>query len=82
MLQSRHKWQMAKPDLQVGDVVLLKETEAHRNDWPMGLVTQVMPSDDGRIRKVKVKVTKGGVVHSFFRPITELILLLPREKVS
>uniref|UniRef100_A0A8C5MV68 Large ribosomal subunit protein eL6 n=1 Tax=Leptobrachium leishanense TaxID=445787 RepID=A0A8C5MV68_9ANUR len=40
---------------------------------PMGLVTQVMPSDDGRIQKVKVKVTKGGVVHSFFRPINELI---------
>uniref|UniRef100_A0A8C5Q320 Large ribosomal subunit protein eL6 n=1 Tax=Leptobrachium leishanense TaxID=445787 RepID=A0A8C5Q320_9ANUR len=49
---------------------------------PMGLVTQVMSSDDGRIRKVKVKGTKGGVVHSFFRPITELILLLPREKVK
>ncbi|XP_069809647.1 uncharacterized protein [Dendropsophus ebraccatus] len=82
MLQSRHKWQTSKPNLQEGDLVLLKDKEAHRNEWPMGLITKVIPSDDGKTRKVEVKVTKGGSAKVFFRPIHELVLLLPKEEVT
>ncbi|XP_071995795.1 uncharacterized protein [Engystomops pustulosus] len=82
MLQSRQKWQTSKPNLQEGDLVLLKDKEAHRNEWPMGLITKVMPSDDGKIRKVEVKVTKGGSAKVFFRPIHELVLLLPKEEAT
>ncbi|KAM4049370.1 uncharacterized protein ACNLHF_008390 [Anomaloglossus baeobatrachus] len=82
LLQSRHKWQKSSPNLQVGDVVLLKDREAHRNEWPMGLITKAVLSDDGRTRKVEVKVTKGGSPRVFFRPVTELVLLLPKEDVT
>ncbi|XP_040289970.1 uncharacterized protein LOC121002590 [Bufo bufo] len=78
-LQSRSKWQTPKPNLKVGDLVLLKDREVCRNEWPMGLVTSVMPSDDGKVRKVEIKITKGGSARTFSRPITELVLLLPSE---
>ncbi|XP_056410980.1 uncharacterized protein LOC130352649 [Hyla sarda] len=38
IFQPRKKWQDDKPNLQVGDVVLLKDSQAHRNEWPIGLI--------------------------------------------
>lgn len=78
-LQGRNKWQTSKPNLKVGDLILLKDKEVCRNEWPMGLITKVMPSDDNKVRTVEVKVTKGGSTRTFTRPITELVLLLPGE---
>ncbi|XP_073432940.1 uncharacterized protein [Dendrobates tinctorius] len=82
LLQNRHKWQTPSPNLQEGDLVLLKDKEAHRNDWPMGLITKVMPSEDGKTRKTEVKVTKGGSTQTFLCPVTDLVLLLPKEDVT
>ncbi|KAK0132196.1 hypothetical protein N1851_032986 [Merluccius polli] len=42
-----------------------------RNEWPMALVIKAHPSSDGKVRKLELKVTKGGTVKTFFRPITE-----------
>lgn len=75
-LQSRRKWQAAKPDLKEGDIVLLKDKEATRNDWPVGVITRSLPSADGRVRKVEVKTARNGVVKTFFRPTTEVVRLL------
>ncbi len=57
-LQPRKKWQKNKPNPQVGDVVLLKDTQVTRNDWPLGVITETMPSKDGKVRKVEVNTTK------------------------
>lgn len=35
-LQFRQKWTTHRKDLQVGDVVLLKDKQIERNHWPMG----------------------------------------------
>ncbi|XP_075438936.1 uncharacterized protein LOC142481354 [Ascaphus truei] len=78
-LQERHKWQTVKPDIQVGDVVLLKDKQVTRNEWPMGLIIKTFPSEDERVRKVEVRVTQNGVVKTFLRPITETILLMPKS---
>lgn len=78
-LQGRNKWQTSKPNLKVGDLILLKDKEVCRNEWTMGLITKVMPSDDNKVRKVEVKVTNGGSTRTLTRPITELVLLLPGE---
>ena len=36
----------------VGDVVIFKQDEGPRNQWPLARVVEVYPSEDGCIRKV------------------------------
>ncbi|XP_026178998.1 uncharacterized protein LOC113139742 [Mastacembelus armatus] len=57
-LQSRTKWTENKPNVREGDVVLLKDAQANRNEWPTGLVVKVFPSSDGKVRKVEVRTVK------------------------
>ncbi|KAI4824169.1 hypothetical protein KUCAC02_012705 [Chaenocephalus aceratus] len=58
-LQGRRKWQSERPNLQEGDLVLLKDSQVHRNQWPMGMVVKTFPSHDGKVRKIEVKVASG-----------------------
>ncbi len=51
-LQLRHKWQGKRPNLQEGDIVLLKDNQAKRNQWPTGLITKTFPGEDGLVWKV------------------------------
>lgn len=86
-LQSRKKWQTPQPNLQKGDLVLLTDKDAHRNSWPMGLVHQVLPSQDGLVRTVEVQVVKSDTTKTFtrktfIRPITDLVLLMPKEDLE
>ena len=54
-LQSRTKWEIRERNLAVGDIVLVKEDNAHRNDWLLGRITEVTPSLDGKVRRAKVR---------------------------
>ncbi|KAM4593953.1 uncharacterized protein PAE49_010961 [Odontesthes bonariensis] len=78
-LQSRSKWQDVRPNLKIGDLVLLKDSEAKRNEWPMALVTKTFPGQDGKVRKIELKVTRSGSAKTFLRPISETILLKSAE---
>ncbi len=70
-LQERRKWCKDEPDFRVQDVVSLMDENAARADWPMGVITQVYPSKDGRVRKIQVRVGR-----SYFDcPIQKLVLL-------
>lgn len=75
-LQSRRKWQSDRPNLNQGDVVLLKDKTQHRNEWPLGIVQNPLFSDDGVVRKAQVRVFQEGKAHVFTRPVTEIVLLL------
>ena len=81
-LQVRKKWGETQRDLASGDVVLIKEDGQHRNDWPMGRVTEAIKSGDGKVRKVSVKTVKEGGKKILFRPAKELILLVPVQVES
>lgn len=76
MLQGRQKWQRSKPNLKEGDVVLLKDMQLKRNEWPMGVIVKTLPSRDGVVRKMEVKVTRDKIAKTFCRPISDCILLL------
>lgn len=78
-LQKRRKWQTDVQNLKQGDVVLLKDKEVHRNDWPLGLIVSVFPSEDTRVRKAEVRVVRGDKCSIYTRPISELVLLVPEE---
>ena len=56
-------------------MVLVKDNDVARNEWPMGKVVEALKSEDGKVRKVKVMTYKDGPKITF-RPVSELILLL------
>lgn len=78
-LQKRQKWTESKRNLQEGDVVLMNDNQAARNNWPMARITATFPGKDERVRKVEVKTMDHGCAKTFRRPVTELVLLLPKE---
>ncbi|XP_033992881.1 uncharacterized protein LOC117488190 [Trematomus bernacchii] len=79
-LQPRRKWTEEQPNLQDGDVVLLKDVQAQRNDWPLGLIVKAIPSSDCKVRKVMVKTLGQGTAKEYLRPISDVVLLIPRVK--
>ncbi|XP_052787345.1 uncharacterized protein LOC128222405 [Mya arenaria] len=76
MLQNRQKWVTSKPNLKVGDVVLLKDSSTTRNQWPLAVVVEVYFSTDEKVRTVQVRSVSDGKSSLFVRPITKLVLLL------
>ena len=78
-LQTRRKWVDKRPNLKQGDVVLMKDSQAKRNDWPMAIITKTLPSHDGLVRKVDLRVIKEGKPKVYSRPVTEVVLLLSPE---
>lgn len=81
-LQTRTKWQSVTSNLEPGSVVLLRDSQAKRNCWPLGLITRVCPSKDGKVRTVEVKVIREDGPKLFLRPISELVLLVPPENTE
>ena len=79
-LQKRPKWTTHERNVSVGDVVLLKEVDAHRNDWPLGRIEEVTISSDGKVRRAKVKTCKEGNAKSYDRPIGSFVILLKHEE--
>ena len=75
MLQSRQKWTEEKRNLLVDDVVLLKEDGVVRGRWPMARVVKVLPSEDGLVRSVSLRV--GDAV--FDRPVHKTVLLVAAD---
>ena len=86
-LRSRSKWYVKRPNLVVGDLVLLCDSNCPRNQWRVALVTKVMPSGDGVVRRVQVKSArpvdgdKGSNGFSYLeRPVHKLVLIMrPNE---
>ena len=74
-LQPRRKWHDVKQDLGNGDVVLLRDKELPRCQWPLARVVKVHPSEDGRVRKAEVTVCTNGTKRTYLRPISELVLI-------
>ncbi|XP_076832060.1 uncharacterized protein LOC143477359 [Brachyhypopomus gauderio] len=78
-LQPRRKWHVDKPNLSEGDVVLLKDTQVKRNEWPVGVVVNAIPSKDSKVRKVDIRVVRQGNQKVYSRPVSEVILLIKGE---
>jgi hypothetical protein len=83
-LQPRQKWLKAQNNVQVGDIVLLKNDQLHRNEWPLARVVELHDSRDDLVRKAKVQLatakldSKGKRLHpptQLERPIHKLVYL-------
>ena len=71
------KWHTEKRNLQVGDVVLIQDSDAFRGKWKKAVVDEATPSDDGKVRHVRVRYRNGDTNITVDRPVQRLILLVP-----
>ena len=71
-LQSLPKWRREKPNLGVGDIVLVINELAPREKWPMARVIQTFPDSHGHVRRVRLQNQHD---RQFDREITKLVLL-------
>jgi len=72
-LQQRQRWQRTSPNLQPGDLVLLRENNTTPLHWPRAVIKETHPGKDGVVRVVTLRTPKG----VFKCPITK-ICPLPR----
>ena len=78
-LQKRVKWAAPKRNFQLNDVVLIKDEDVARNEWPMGRVVSVERSDsDGLVRSVEVYSASSD--STLKRPIHKLVLLVGADE--
>lgn len=79
LLQKRSKWVKPTKSLAPGDVVLLKDNQAKRHQWPIAKVSAVKTGTDGLVRSVEVLVPFRGTsnLRTLHRPVNELSLLVP-----
>lgn len=56
-LQQRQIWQTDKRDTKVNDIVIICDDSSPRSQWKLARVTEVYPSADGKVRKVKLLVS-------------------------
>ena len=79
-LQVRQKWKGSSRNLEVGDIVLVKESDSRRNQWPLGRIVQTFPGEDGLVRTVEVKTS--GHREPLTRSVVKIVLLVEKEKAS
>lgn len=72
-LINRSKWTTTTRNMEVGDLVIVKDDNLPPLKWKMGRVQEVLPGRDELIRSVIIKTATG----IYKRPITKLGLLLP-----
>lgn len=70
-LQQRPKWRQQRANIQVGDVVLLKNEMLPPTMWAIGRIIEAYPGKDGLVRVVKIQ-TSTNVLQ---RPISKLCRL-------
>ena len=84
ILQERKLWNNVRRNMQVGDIVLIKEDNILRNLWRMACVKETYICDDGLVSKVKLTVADPSlnqrgervrVTSILERPIQKLVLL-------
>ncbi|XP_055912928.1 uncharacterized protein LOC129946684 [Eupeodes corollae] len=61
-LQHRSKWQTPQPNLEVDDIVLLKEPNLPPSKWLLGRIIQTHPGKDDKCRVVTVRTKFGDYV--------------------
>ena len=71
------KWHSERRNVQKGDVVLIEDANALRGKWKMGVVSEAIVSEDGKVRKVSV--TYKNPNETVRRPVQKLIVIVPVE---
>jgi hypothetical protein len=67
-LGKARKWQKVKKNVKVGDLVLEIKPDLPQGQWNLAVVSQVIPSADGLVRKIMIRCHD----KEYSRPITQL----------
>ena len=89
----RHKWHVERRDVAKGDVVLTQDNNLFRGKWKKGVVMEVFPSQDGKVRRVlvsyknfsaaeKSQQCKGVTFTAVERPVRRLVVLVATDDLS
>lgn len=70
-LSTRAKWRQRQKDLELNDIVIIKDDNLPPGKWNLGRVVMLHPGSDGHVRVVTLK-TKNGHLK---RPVVKLSLL-------
>jgi hypothetical protein len=70
-LTLRSKWAKDQPNLKINDLVMMVDDNLPRGLWLLGRVQQIVTSDDGRVRSLKIKTSQG----TYSRPAAKVCLL-------
>ena len=70
-----NKWRHPTRNIEVGDIVILKEDNTIPSQWPLARVVDTHPGADNLVRVVTVKTSQG----VYRRPITKIIFLLSND---
>ncbi|UYV63214.1 hypothetical protein LAZ67_2003462 [Cordylochernes scorpioides] len=73
-LQERRKWRTSHPDVNIGDLVMLKEQNKPLQ-WKLARIVQIFPGEDDHVRVVLLRTPKGLLK----RPITKICPLPYKE---
>ena len=70
-LKARAKQSSESPEIKVGDIVIIWDNLSPRNTWKKGVIQEVRPGLDGRIRSEVFKTVTGLLTH----PVAKLVRL-------
>ncbi|GAB0086571.1 hypothetical protein DMENIID0001_006610 [Sergentomyia squamirostris] len=77
-LQQRSKWRISRPNIQIGECVLVLDESFVGDKWVLGDVEDITRGRDGRVRVVTVRTLRG----TYVRPITKLARLIRDDSCS
>ncbi|XP_067023705.1 uncharacterized protein [Acropora muricata] len=89
LLQTRQKWTRPRKNLQVNDIVIVKDDDIPRNRWKMGRVIEAIPDQDGLVRKVMLDIASPSLtlegkrnqpLSPLERPVHKLVLLMSEDQ--
>ncbi|KAH8265187.1 hypothetical protein KR026_004083, partial [Drosophila bipectinata] len=58
-LQARPKWRQEEENLQVNDLVIIKDDRTGPTDWKLGRVIELHPGADGMVRVATIYTGSG-----------------------
>ena len=77
-MQLRPKWNSTKENINIGELVLIKEEKLPPNQWKMGRILELHPGADNLVRVVSIK-TKDGILK---RPIVKVCPLPCQQPID
>ena len=88
-LQARTKWVSSRRNVKIGDIITFSDDDdTPRNKWKLARVEEVYPSEDGRVRKVRLRIADSELdrhgkrtktVTFLDRPVHKLVLLITAD---
>ena len=69
------KWQTGQTNIDINDVVIIKEENTTSTLWPIGRIAKVFDGNDKIVRVVELKTSSG----LFIRPVNKLVLLMKND---